>query len=68
MNSAMSNEQARAALEKLAEAAGYPIPELMTYMDELVKENERLRHRLRTASARGTAANMNSRLMDALRE
>ena len=65
--------QMRDKLEKLFFDAGYTVPELLKYMDDLERRHKLLEEearKLRLAAARKTpsAGTMNSRLRDALRE
>jgi hypothetical protein len=73
MDKQITPEQLRAAVLQLFHDAGYTVPELLPYIDDLTQENDHLKQelkRLRLASARGSASqgSMNSRLKDALRE
>lgn len=73
MNEQWTTEQMREAVEKLFQAAGYSVPELLPYIDKITADNDRLKQelkKLRLASTRNSAAesSMNSRLKDALRE
>ncbi|SFD55906.1 hypothetical protein SAMN05216378_0442 [Paenibacillus catalpae] len=73
MDKPITPEQLRADVLQLFQDAGYTVPGLLPYIDDLVQENDRLKQelkRLRLAATRGSASpgSMNSRLKDALRE
>lgn len=73
MNAKTHAEQIRKTVEKLFKDAGYTAPELISYIDKLEKDQEQMHHtikKLKLDSMRkaSSAAGMNSRLKDALRE
>ncbi|QAY65311.1 hypothetical protein [Paenibacillus protaetiae] len=73
MENQMTLESAKKALEKLYIDAGYTVPELLEYIEGLVKENLELTQELRSrrtaaARAQGRESLMSSKLYDALRE
>lgn len=73
MEAKTTAEQMRDKVEKLFRDAGYPVPELLEYIENMELQQARMSEELkkwRQAAARRSpsAASMNSKLKDALRE